>query len=48
MTQIKPNGAGWDGSSSGQLMPSTDYWFTITYQEDGTEKEFKSHFAMKR
>ena len=48
LTQIKPNGAGWDGTFSGQVMPSTDYWFTITYEEDGNEKEFKSHFAMKR
>ncbi|NHM06359.1 T9SS type B sorting domain-containing protein [Flavobacterium sp. CYK-4] len=48
MTQIKPDGNGWDGTFSGQMMPSDDYWFTITYQEDNVEKEFKSHFSMKR
>ena len=48
MTQIKPEGNGWDGTVGGQIMPSTDYWFTISYVEDGAQKEFRSHFAMKR
>jgi len=48
ISQITPKGQGWDGSLSGQALPSDDYWFTITYQEDAVEKEFKSHFAMKR
>ena len=48
MKQIQPNGNGWDGTLSGQPVPSDDYWFTITYKEDNVEKEFKSHFAMKR
>jgi gliding motility-associated-like protein len=48
MTQIQPNGNGWDGTSSGQTMPSDDYWFTISYKEDNVEKEFKSHFSIKR
>ena len=48
MKQIQPNGSGWDGTLSGQPVPSDDYWFTITYKEDNVEKEFKSHFAMKR
>jgi gliding motility-associated-like protein len=29
-------------------MPSDDYWFTVNYLENGEEKIFKSHFAMKR
>jgi len=29
-------------------MPADDYWFTISYQKDGEEKEFKAHFALKR
>lgn len=48
ISQLKPNGAGWDGTLSGQPLPSDDYWFTINYQENNVEKEFKSHFAMKR
>ncbi len=46
--QLKPNGNGWDGTLGGQMLPSDDYWFTITYKEDNIEKEFKSHFSMKR
>jgi gliding motility-associated-like protein len=38
---------GWDGTYNGQLLPSTDYWFTVQYQEQGT-KEFKAHFSLKR
>lgn len=46
--QMKPSSSGWDGTLGGQMLPSDDYWFTITYEEDNVEKEFKSHFAMKR
>ncbi|WP_290846106.1 T9SS type B sorting domain-containing protein [Flavobacterium sp.] len=48
ITQIMPNGTGWDGMYNGKLMPSTDYWFTVSYQERGQEKEFRAHFSMKR
>ncbi len=48
ISQIKPGGAGWDGTINGNSVPADDYWFTITYQEEGQEKEFKSHFAIKR
>jgi gliding motility-associated-like protein len=48
LTQIFPSGQGWDGSYFGKNMPSTDYWFTVNYIEDGISKEFKSHFALKR
>jgi len=48
--QLSPTALGWDGTFNGNKMPSSDYWFTITYIEpqDGTLKEFKSHFALKR
>ncbi|WP_192869978.1 choice-of-anchor L domain-containing protein [Psychroflexus sp. S27] len=41
---------GWDGRYQGELLPSNDYWFTITYIEPRTEqtKTFKSHFTLKR
>jgi len=48
LREIKPNGAGWDGLVGGQAMPSTDYWFTVNYEDEGVAKEFKAHFAMKR
>ncbi|MFD0779584.1 T9SS type B sorting domain-containing protein [Flavobacterium myungsuense] len=46
--EIKPSDSGWDGTFSGQNMPSSDYWFTIFYKKDSNAKEFKSHFALKR
>lgn len=48
ITEIRPSGNGWDGTYIGQNLPSTDYWFTVEYLEDGIIKEFKAHFAMKR
>lgn len=48
LKQIAPNGAGWDGNYNGNPMPSSDYWFTVTFTELGVTKEFKSHFSLKR
>ena len=36
---------GWDGTFNGRLMPSDDYWFTVT-RSNG--KEYKGHFTLKR
>jgi gliding motility-associated-like protein len=42
-------GNGWDGTYNGANMPSSDYWFKLTYINiDGFEKEFKAHFSLKR
>ena len=46
--QLIPGGEGWDGKYNGQDLPSTDYWFTVFYKENGENKEFRSHFSMKR
>ncbi|NHM00492.1 T9SS type B sorting domain-containing protein [Flavobacterium difficile] len=48
LKQIDAYGNGWDGKFNGQEVPSTDYWFKIEYKEDGVQKEFKSHFSLKR
>jgi gliding motility-associated-like protein len=48
LKQISPNGSGWNGMYNGQILPATDYWFKIEYTEDGSRKEFKSHFSLKR
>jgi gliding motility-associated-like protein len=48
LKQISPNGAGWDGTYNGHLMFSEDYWFTIDYLDNGTEKTFRAHFTLKR
>jgi gliding motility-associated-like protein len=46
--QIKSSELGWDGTYNGNELPATDYWFVITYTENGIEKQFKSHFSLKR
>lgn len=46
--QISTTGQGWDGTYNGKQLPSEDYWFVVDYFEMGTNKKFKSHFALKR
>ena len=46
--QISSDGTGWDGTLNNQLLPATDYWFTINYLENKIEKLFKAHFSLKR
>lgn len=41
-------GEGWDGTFNGGLLPADDYWFTVTFPEGNTVREYKSHFALKR
>ena len=48
LKQINPYAGGWDGKLNGEEVPSTDYWFKIEYTEDGVQKDFKSHFSLKR
>jgi gliding motility-associated-like protein len=46
--QISPQSKGWDGTYNGNLMLSTDYWFTVDYNEADAAKQFKAHFSLKR
>ncbi|MDU8885986.1 T9SS type B sorting domain-containing protein [Yeosuana sp. MJ-SS3] len=48
--QLSPTGPGWDGTFNGNPLPSSDYWFTVEYEEpnNGSTRIFKSHFALKR
>jgi gliding motility-associated-like protein len=48
--QLSPTGSGWDGTYNGNMMPTSDYWFTVEYDEPltGNRKEFKAHFTLKR
>jgi gliding motility-associated-like protein len=50
LKQLSPTDTsqGWDGTYNQQLLPSTDYWFTLDYTENGVAKQFKAHFTMKR
>lgn len=45
---IEPGKSGWDGTYNGSVMPSTDYWFVVNYEDQGVPMEFKAHFSMKR
>src|SRR5690554_6927654 len=48
LKQLSPTGPGWDGTYNGQEMPSTDYWFRADYIENGSRKQLKGHFTLKR
>ncbi|WP_412561736.1 choice-of-anchor L domain-containing protein [Winogradskyella sp. MIT101101] len=50
LKQLSPSGSGWDGTFNGNMMPTSDYWFTIEYDEptNGQRKEFRAHFTLKR
>jgi gliding motility-associated-like protein len=48
LKEIRPSSYGWDGTFNGLALPSTDYWFVVSYEENNQSKEFKSHFALKR
>ena len=45
LKQIAPSGKGWDGTYTGKLMPTDDYWFTIKLEDGRTAK---GHFSLKR
>ena len=46
--QISTTGQGWDGTFNGQQLPSTDYWFTVEFEEAGQQKVFRAHFSLIR
>ena len=48
ITQLNSKNESWDGTINNELLPADDYWFTISYTENGNSKEFKSHFSLKR
>ena len=43
--QVSGANEGWNGTFNGEILPSTDYWFTI---ELTNGKTIKGHFALKR
>ncbi|WP_394342215.1 T9SS type B sorting domain-containing protein [Psychroflexus aestuariivivens] len=50
MKQLSPTSDGWDGTFNGNAMPSNDYWFRVEYTnpEDGSPREYKANFTLKR
>ncbi len=45
VAQVDPTSRGWDGTSRGVPLPSSDYWFRVLLK-DG--RELKGHFTLKR
>jgi gliding motility-associated-like protein len=50
LKQLSAINSGWDGTYNGNLMPTSDYWFTLEYDEPrtGERKNFRAHFTLKR
>lgn len=52
LQQIRENNIGWDGTLNGQQLPSTDYWFKLTYTDtSGAQiiaKYIDNHFSLRR
>jgi gliding motility-associated-like protein len=46
---VDPNGEGWDGIYNGIGLPSTNYWFTVEFDDNyNIRRIFRSHFALIR
>jgi len=48
ITQLNPDGPGWNGTYNGQRLSTNDYWFQLKFKEEGIPKVFRSHFTLKR
>jgi large repetitive protein len=48
LKQLSSQSEGWDGTYNNQQLPSSDYWFTVDYNEQDAIKQFRSHFSLKR
>ncbi len=50
--QLDENSAGWDGTFNGKDLPSSDYWFQLTYMDTQGQrieaKYISNHFALRR
>ncbi|MEC8832846.1 MAG: T9SS type B sorting domain-containing protein [Bacteroidota bacterium] len=50
--QMNAFDAGWDGSFNGKPLPSTDYWFKLSYLDDDGNRTYakylQSHFSLRR
>ncbi|WP_298501737.1 T9SS type B sorting domain-containing protein [uncultured Maribacter sp.] len=49
---LNANSVGWDGTYNGVELPSSDYWFKLTYEDENgqsrTAKYINNHFSLKR
>jgi gliding motility-associated-like protein len=50
--QMNEYDPGWDGSFNGKPLPSTDYWFKLSYLDDDGNRVYakylQSHFSLRR
>jgi len=45
LKQLSPTDLGWDGSISGNILPTNDYWFLLERQNG---KHYRGHFTLKK
>ncbi len=49
VAEIDPKGIGWDGIFNGELLPASDYWFSVELiDNNGNSKIRKGHFSLIR
>ncbi len=52
LKQMEADFPGWDGTYNGQLLPSSDYWFKLSYTDNMglvvEAKYIQNHFVLKR
>ena len=52
LKQLNQNSAGWDGTYNGRELPSSDYWFKLSYSDNlGQQVEARfinTHFSLRR
>lgn len=54
LKQLNPTGAGWDGTYNGSLMPSSQYWFKVEFNEQAdrdvtrSRRVFSGSFSLIR
>ena len=46
--QYNPSNSAWDGTMNGEILPETDYWFTVEYvNQDEVVLTKRSHFSLR-
>ena len=49
IAQLDPRSEGWDGYFNGQILPATDYWFSVQLiDKNNNIREKKGHFSLIR
>ncbi|WP_344714577.1 T9SS type B sorting domain-containing protein [Winogradskyella damuponensis] len=50
LIQLDPFGVGWDGLYNGNVLPTSDYWYTLEFTENfsGKHRVLQGHFTLKR